>query len=50
MIHTKATSNSQQNKKQIKYAFTPAARAIIRGTNEILRKNYNDMRLYQLIK
>ena len=50
MIYTKTTSNLRQNIKQIKYIFTPAARGIIRGTNKILRKNYNDMRLYQLIK
>ena len=48
-IHTKTTSNSQWNKNQIKYAFTPTARGIIRGTKEILRKNQNDVRLYQLI-
>ena len=49
MTYTKATFNSRQNIKQILYIFTPAARGIIRGTNEILRKNYNDMRLYRLI-
>ena len=37
MIHKKTT-------------FTPAARGIIRDTNEIIRKGYNDMRLYQSIK
>ena len=38
-IHTKTTSDSRRNKKLIKYAFTPTANGIIRGTNEILRKN-----------
>ena len=38
-IHTKPTSNLSRNKKQIKYAFTPIARGIIKSTNEILRKN-----------
>ena len=47
-IHTRIISNSRRNKKYIKCAFTPTARGIIRGTNEILLKNYNDKRLYQL--
>ena len=38
-IHTKTKSDSRRNKKLIKYAFTPTANGIIRGTNEILRKN-----------
>ena len=42
--------DSHENNFQFKYAFTPTAREKIKSTNEILRKNQNDMRLYQLIK
>ena len=50
MIHTKIISNSWRNKEKSKYAFTPAARGIIRSTNEILSKNENDVRPYHVIK
>ena len=49
-IHTKIISNLRRNKKKGKYAFTPAAREIIRSINEILCKNENDVRLYHVTK